>query len=37
VKIRQAGFGACADTEDMFRGLIARPQHARMIPGRRLA
>jgi nucleoside-diphosphate-sugar epimerase len=37
VKARLAGFGACADTEDMFRRQIAGLQRARMIPGREAA
>ena len=32
VKIRQAGFGECVDTEDMFRRLIARFQEERWLP-----
>lgn len=32
VKIRQAGFHDCLDTEDMFRNLIARYQALGWIP-----
>ena len=34
MKLRQAGFGACLDTEDMFRRIIARYQHRRLLPPR---
>jgi len=34
VKIRQAGFGECVDTEDMFRRLIARFQDLGLFPPR---
>jgi nucleoside-diphosphate-sugar epimerase len=34
VKIRQAGFGECTDTEDMFRALIERFQSRRWLPPR---
>jgi nucleoside-diphosphate-sugar epimerase len=33
VKIRQAGFGDCIDTEDMFRELIGEMQARRLLPG----
>ncbi|HUF88203.1 MAG TPA: SDR family oxidoreductase [Thermohalobaculum sp.] len=32
VKLRQAGFHDCIDTEDMFRELIAAMQESRLIP-----
>ena len=32
IKIRQAGFGDCIDTEDMFREWFARLQDARLLP-----
>jgi len=32
VKIRQAGFGDCTDTEDMFREWFARLQQRRLLP-----
>jgi nucleoside-diphosphate-sugar epimerase len=32
VKIRQAGFADCIDTEDMFREWFARLQEARLLP-----
>lgn len=32
IKIRQAGFADCIDTEDMFREWFARLQHARLLP-----
>jgi nucleoside-diphosphate-sugar epimerase len=34
VKLRQAGFPACMDTEDMFRKWIARFQDLRLLPPR---
>jgi hypothetical protein len=34
VKIRQAGFGECIDTEDMFRQWIAHHQTERLLPPR---
>ena len=34
IKVRQAGFAGCLDTEDMFRRQIRGLQQARMIPGR---
>jgi nucleoside-diphosphate-sugar epimerase len=34
VKLRQAGFGDCIDTEDMFRKWIKRLQDRRLIPPR---
>jgi nucleoside-diphosphate-sugar epimerase len=34
VKLRQAGFGDCVDTEDMFRRLVARLQERRLLPPR---
>jgi nucleoside-diphosphate-sugar epimerase len=34
VKIRQAGFGDCVDTEEMFRRLFARMQAQRLLPPR---
>jgi hypothetical protein len=34
IKIRQAGFGECVDTEDMFRRLVARFQSLRLLPPR---
>lgn len=34
IKIRQAGFGDCVDTEDMFRRLIARLQERNLLPPR---
>ena len=33
VKIRQAGFADCIDTEDMFRELIGEMQGRRLLPG----
>ena len=33
IKIRQAGFGDCIDTEDMFRELIGELQARRLLPG----
>jgi nucleoside-diphosphate-sugar epimerase len=32
LKLRQAGFGACTDTEDMFRRLLRRAQDLRLLP-----
>jgi hypothetical protein len=32
IKARQAGFGECVDTEDMFRNLFRRLQERRVIP-----
>jgi nucleoside-diphosphate-sugar epimerase len=32
VKLRQAGFGDCVDTEDMFRDWLARLQDRRLLP-----
>ncbi|HET9690790.1 MAG TPA: NAD-dependent epimerase/dehydratase family protein [Acidimicrobiales bacterium] len=32
VKLRQAGFGDCADTEDMFRRWVGRLQQERLLP-----
>jgi nucleoside-diphosphate-sugar epimerase len=34
IKIRQAGFGECIDTEDMFRRLIGRLQERGLLPPR---
>jgi hypothetical protein len=34
VKLRQAGFGDCIDTEDMFRQWFAELQAQRLLPGR---
>jgi hypothetical protein len=34
IKIRQAGFSACVDTEDMLRRLVATFQHERLFPPR---
>ena len=34
VKVRQAGFGDCVDTEDMFRRLVGRLQERRLLPPR---
>ncbi len=34
IKIRQAGFGGCIDTEDMFRKWFARFQAGRLLPPR---
>ena len=34
VKIRQAGFNECTDTEDMFREWLARFQDRRLLPPR---
>ena len=34
IKIRQAGFGGCVDTEHMFRRLIASMQTQRFLPPR---
>jgi len=34
IKLRQAGFGACLDTEDMFRKWIGHFQDARLLPPR---
>ncbi|MEZ5411310.1 MAG: hypothetical protein R2761_24990 [Acidimicrobiales bacterium] len=34
IKLRQAGFGHCVDTEDMFRRLVASMQAARLFPPR---
>jgi hypothetical protein len=33
IKIRQAGFHDCVDTEEMFRGALARVVAANIIPG----
>lgn len=33
IKIRQAGFGACVDTEDMFRRALARLAESNIVPG----
>ncbi len=35
IKLRQAGFGECIDTEDMFRQWFAELQAQRLLPGRR--
>jgi hypothetical protein len=35
VKIRQAGFQECVDTEEMFRRLFRRYQQLRWLPPRR--
>ncbi len=35
IKARQAGFGACVDTEDMFTRLVRVFQEARLFPPRR--
>jgi nucleoside-diphosphate-sugar epimerase len=35
IKARQAGFGECLDTEDMFRKWIGRLQDDRLLPPRR--
>jgi hypothetical protein len=32
IKLRQAGFADCIDTEDMFREWFARLQQARLLP-----
>lgn len=32
VKLRQAGFGECLDTEDMFRDRFARLRHRKLLP-----
>ena len=32
IKLRQAGFGACIDTEDMFRKWFERFRHRRLLP-----
>ncbi len=32
IKARQAGFGACIDTEDMFTGFFEQLRHERIIP-----
>jgi hypothetical protein len=32
IKLRQAGFGACIDTEQMFRQLLARLAGERVVP-----
>jgi|SRR6056297_2158424 len=34
IKLRQAGFGGCVDTEEMFRSLIARLQDRMILPSR---
>jgi hypothetical protein len=34
IKLRQAGFGDCVDTEDMFRRLIGRLQQRALLPPR---
>ena len=34
IKLRQAGFSACLDTEDMFRALVARHQREGLLPPR---
>ncbi len=34
IKVRQAGFGECMDTEDMFRKWFARLQESGMLPPR---
>jgi nucleoside-diphosphate-sugar epimerase len=34
IKLRQAGFGACVDTEQMFRELLARLGEKRVVPMR---
>ena len=34
IKIRQAGFGECMDTEDMMRKWIAHFQRERLLPPR---
>ena len=36
IKLRQAGFGACVDTEDMFQRIIARYQQRRLLPPRQV-
>ena len=35
IKARQAGFGDCIDTEDMFRRLIGRLQERQLLPPKR--
>jgi hypothetical protein len=37
IKLRQAGFAACVDTEDMFQRIIGRYQQRRLLPPRRSA
>jgi nucleoside-diphosphate-sugar epimerase len=32
IKLRHAGFAECCDTEDMFRRLLTRLQHQRLLP-----
>ena len=32
IKVRQAGFHDCIDTEEMFRGFFARLRKDRIIP-----
>ncbi|MET4129759.1 NAD-dependent epimerase/dehydratase family protein [Roseovarius sp. MBR-6] len=32
IKLRQAGFGGCVDTEDMFRSLITQLQERKVLP-----
>lgn len=34
IKLRQAGFAACVDTEDMFQRIIGRYQQRRLLPPR---
>ena len=34
IKLRQAGFGDCVDTEDMFRRLVSRLQERHLLPPR---
>jgi nucleoside-diphosphate-sugar epimerase len=34
IKLRQAGFGECVDTEDMFQRIIGRYQQRRLLPAR---
>ena len=34
IKVRQAGFGECIDTEDMFRTWFGRLQQQRILPPR---
>ena len=33
IKLRQAGFADCQDTEDAILHWLSRMQHARLIPG----
>ena len=32
IKLRQAGFGGCIDTDDMFRKWFARFRERRLLP-----